>query len=171
MKDRMRYVLSREDYEALYWPPDEYPMNTLAAAGELRTRGLDAKASVLDYLVSKGIVTVPVDESGHRQWGKQEIDQAAEHLAGVQCYKPSTWQHVIEDSNPAQDIRALREAAAKAPHLPPDPDYFVRTVMPGAAGLGLYAEVHYRPMIEDENAAWRAKVEQARKEREASHAR
>ena len=41
--------------------------------------------------------------------------------------------------------------------------------MPGAAGFGLYAEVHYRPMTEDENAAWRAKVEQARKEREASH--
>ena len=39
MKDRMRYVLSREDYEALYWPPDEYPMNTVAAAGELRPLG------------------------------------------------------------------------------------------------------------------------------------
>ncbi len=63
----MRYVLSREDCEDLYWPPDEYPANTLAAAGELRTRDLDAKASVLDYLVSKGIVTVLVDESGHRR--------------------------------------------------------------------------------------------------------
>ena len=43
--------------------------------------------------------------------------------------------------------------------------------MPGAAGLGLYATVHYRPMTEDENTAWRAKVEQARKEQEASHVR
>lgn len=171
MRQTMRHVLNREDYEALYWPPDEYPKNTLAAAEELKTRGLQAKSATLDYLVAKGIVPVPVDDFGHRQWGKREIDEAAEYLAGSQCFTPGTWKHVMEDSDPAQDLRALREAAAKAPHLPANPDYFVRTLMPGAAGLGIYATVHYRPMTEEENAAWRAKVEQARKEREASHVR
>ena len=62
MRQRMRHVLNREDYEALYWPPDEYPKNTLAAAEELKTRGLQAKSATLDYLVAKG---VPFREAHH----------------------------------------------------------------------------------------------------------
>lgn len=161
----MRHMLSREDYEDLFGP-ESYPKSTTAAASELVTRGIQAKAQALDYLVAQGVVDVPQTEGGRRQWDRHHIDKAAEHLYRNEVFTPSTWSHLIEDSNPAQDIRARREAFAQAPHLPPDTAYFVRTVMPGAAGLGLYATIHYRPMTDEEYASWRARIEQAKKDRE-----
>ena len=157
----MRNVLSRSDYEDLF-RGQSYPVRTLGAKCELVTRGLQATAAALDYLVAKGDVVVPRTESGRRMWDRQHIDRAAECLADAEIFTPSAWQHLVEDTDPAQDIRAFREACRKAPHLPPDPAYFVRTVMPGVPGLGIYATVQYRAMTADELAAWHGLIERAR---------
>jgi len=157
----MRHVLSRHDYEELF-SRQSYPKRTTAAAAELVTRGLKAGPATLDYLVSKGVVTVPQSDGGRRLWELRHIDEAAEHLDEIESFTPRTWQHVLEDTHPGQDIRAFREACRNTPDLPPDQNYFVRTVTPGVPGLNVYAMVHYRPMSKLELAEWHRLIEQAR---------
>lgn len=156
----MRHVLNRSDFEDLYGP-QSYPKRTRAAAAELVTRGLKASAGTLDHLASKGIVAVPQNDAGRRLWERRHIDQAAKHLDEIESFTPRTWQHVLEDTHPAQDLRAFREACRHTPDLPPDPTYFVRIVTPGVPGLGIYAMVHYRPMSPLELAEWHRLIERA----------
>ncbi len=157
----MSSVLTRSDYEELF-AGQSYPKRTAAAKAELVTRGLRATVAALDYLVAKGDVAVPQTESGRRLWDRRHIDQAVECLADVEAFTPGAWRHLVEDTDPGQDIRAFREACHMAPHLPPDPGYFVRTVMPGVPGLDIAATVHYRAMTADELAAWHGLIERAR---------
>jgi len=83
---------------------------------------------------------------------------------------------VIDDVDPAQDVRAFRAACEKAPHLPPDPGYFVRTVRPagpryvnqpcdppGLAPQRACAVVSYEPISLDELAEWRNALDDRRK--------
>lgn len=135
--------MNRSDYEELFGP-DKYPKPTAAAACELVTRGLKANVGTLDYLVRKGVVAVPQGDGGKRLWARRHIDQAAQYLDEIEAYTPGTWQHVLEYTNPAQDIRAFREACSNSPHVPPNHNCFIRIVTPGLPGLDHYATVHYR---------------------------
>lgn len=157
----MRHVLSRSEFEELFGP-QSYPKRTAAAASELVSRGLKANATTLDYLAKTGVVAVPQSDGGRRLWERRHIEQAAAHLDEIESFTPGTWRHVIEDTSPAQDMRAFREACGNTPDLPPDPTYFVRTVTPGVPGLGIYAMVHYRPMSRLELAEWHQAIEQVR---------
>lgn len=156
----MRYVLSRAEYEEFHAPP-QYPLRSGQVVAELRTRGIKVSPATLDAMAERGDVDVPTDGAGDRAWGPEQIDKAIEYLTDREAYTPRAWQHALENTSPAQDMRAFNDACHAAPHL--SSDYFVREVRPGAAGLGLYGIVSYRPMTDKELAELRSRMEQARK--------
>jgi hypothetical protein len=184
----MRYALSRADYEELFVLPSggaagaaqeakdaalgrEYPKSTEAAANELRTRGLDARAHIIDYLIKKGVVRGPKGEGRNRKWAPEDIDAVAEYMDTEGMYVPGTVARMFYDIDPGQDIRAEREAFRKNPDLPMDSSYFIMTIKPGAAGLGLRATVSYRRMTAKEEAEWQARMAEAKKaQRSGGHA-
>jgi hypothetical protein len=168
--------MSANDYNKLF-PGHSYPKRTAAAAAELVARGLKANVATLDYLVNKGVVQEPHGEKRHREWQRWHILQAAQYLADQDAFTPEGWRWVIDDVDPAQDVRAFRAACEKAPHLLPDPGYFVRTVRPagpryanqpcdppGLAPQRAYAVVSYEPISLDELAEWRDALDEARAE-------
>lgn len=175
----MRYGLRREDYnelmilgpEGMKLPPrqraeiiaKEYPKSTPQAAAELRSRGLDADPAALDYLIKKGAIPAPGGEGRNREWSPEHIDAAAEYLDGQGKYVPGAVARMFFNIDPADDIRAQQEVFAANPDLPPDPSYFVMEVLPGAAGVGVYAKVRYRRMTKAEEADWRKRIEAAKK--------
>ena len=72
-------------------------------------------------------------------------------------YPKSTARAVLE-------LRARRQALRASPEIT-SVDMLVIEVLPGAAGLGIPAAVRYRPMTKQEQAAWRRKVNAAKKAR------
>ena len=174
----MNYALNRADYEELFIFPEgdlaprgvreqilaqEYPKTTEGAVGELRTRGLDTDPAALDYLIKKGRIPEPTGGTGrNRRWTREDIDHAAEHLDREAVYVPGTVMRMFLNLDPGQDIRAQREAFDANPHLPPNPDHFVMEILPGAAGVGLRAQVRYRPMTKTEEREWLAQIEAAK---------
>ena len=173
----MSYALKRTDYEELFLFPEgdlspaererilaqEYPKATAAAAAELRARGLDTDPAGLDYLIKKGRIPEPTGGTGrNRRWTREDIDRAADYLDREQIYVPGTVARMFYNIDPAQDLRAQREAFDANPHLSPNPDLFVMEMLPGAAGVGLRSLVRYRPMTKPEERAWRERIEQAK---------
>ncbi len=170
----MRYGLGREDYEELFLlvPGEadgeerqrlldaEYPVNTAGAVLELRTRGLDASASVLDYLIEQGKVPAPAVEGGRRRWTAADIDRAAEVLDAEDAYVPGTVMREVLNLDPVQDERARRQALAEHPEVV-SADLLTLEVVPGAPGAGVRATARYRPMTAAEQAEWRRKVREA----------
>jgi len=175
----MQYALNRADYEDLFLLPfaetektekarkraldREYPRSTVAAANELRTRGLDARAHILDYLIKKGEIRGPEGEGRNRKWMPADIDEAAEYMDARGMYVPGTVARMFYDIDPGQDLRARREAFRKNPDLPMDASRFVMTIKPGAPGVGVRATVSYRRMTAKEEAEWQARVAEAKK--------
>jgi len=140
----------------------EYPKSTEQAALELRARGIDANAPALDYLITKGAIPPPSGATGrNRRWTPEDIDSAYEHLEREGAYVPGAVARMVLNIDAAQDIRAQRRAFRESPHLSPDCSYFVMEVFPGAPGVGLHAEVRYRPMTRDEEWAHWARIEEA----------
>ena len=185
----MRYAMERKDYEELVvlghgetvmgvkledapadqqrkWLEEQYPKSTAQAVQELPTRGLDATAPVLDYLMKKGEIPTPGGEGRSRKWSKTDIDRAARFMDAEEMYVPGTVARMFYNIDPAQDVRALRMAFRENPAIPPDPSHFVMEIKPGAPGVGVYATVSYRAMTKEEQAAWRRVVAAARKGRE-----
>lgn len=183
----MRYTLNRKDYEDLAvlgygetvmgvnledapadqqkdWLDKEYPKSTAQAALELRARGLDATPAVLGYLIDKGAIPAPGGEGRSRKWSKGDIDRAARYMDAEQMYLPVTVARMFYNIDPAQDIRALRQALRENPEIT-SPSMLVMEVLPGAPGVGVYATVTYRAMTKEEQAAWRRQVNAATKER------
>jgi len=175
----MRYAMERGDFEELFLVPEgadgeerlrlleaEYPKTTAQAVVELRTRGLDASASVLDYLIERGAIPAPGGGDGHRRkWSREDIDRAAEVLDAERAYVPGTVMRQVLNLDPAQDERARRQALAEHPEVV-STDYLVLEVLPGAAGVGVRATARYRPMTGAEQAEWKRKVREAAARRE-----
>ena len=107
----MSVILSRTDYVELkcFGRPKEYPVSTMEAVGELRTRGLDAREHKLLYLVRTGVVT-PERESRNLLWSGEAIDQAAFALEKEGAYTPSGHMCVVLGLNYADYLRSLRNA-------------------------------------------------------------
>ena len=175
----MRFGLARENYEALFLGLDgeaddgerqrlldgRYPLTTAGAVPELRTRGLDASASVLDYLIERKSIPAPTMEGGRRRWTAADIDRAAEVLDAEGAYVPGTVMRQVLNLDPAQDIRAQRQALAEHPEVV-SADLLTLEVVPGAPGAGVRATARYRPMTGPEQAEWRRKVREAAARRE-----
>ena len=140
---------------------DEYPKSTEAAALELRSRGIDADAAKLDYLIKKGAIAAPSGGSGrNRRWTAGDIDRAYERLESGGAYVPGAVARMVLNIDAAQDIRAQQEVFAEHPHLTPDASLFVQEIVPGAPGVGLHAEIRYRPMTAAEERRWRARIDE-----------
>ena len=182
----MRYAMNRRDYELLMvqdegekyidelgekaaaemrakFLADEYPKSTAAVVEELRTRGLDVREPVVEYLLRKGEIPAPSGGDGrNRKWTPADIDCLAEYLEAREMWVPGTVARMFYNIDPGQDIRALRQAFRENPDVVPDPDYFVMEIVPGAAGAGVYATVRYRRMTKAEEAEWKRKIIVAR---------
>jgi len=179
----MRYGLAREDYEQLFLLgageadaeerpacalhadrrrllDGRYPLTTAGAVQELRTRGLAASASVLDYLIERKSIPAPTMEGGRRRWTAADIDRAAEVLDAEGAYVPGTVMRQVLNLDPAQDERARRQALAEHPEVV-SADCLALEVVPGAPGAGVRATARYRPMTGPEQAEWRRKVREA----------
>lgn len=184
----MKYALERKDYEELVvlghgetvegvnledvpagqqreWLDGEYPKSTAQAALELRARGLDATVPVLVYLMKKGVIPAPGGDGRSLKWGRANIDRAAAYMDAEQMYVPGTVARMFHNIDPAQDLRAQREALRKHPEIT-SVDMLVMEIKPGAAGVGVYATVTYRAMTKEEQAEWRRKVNAAKKDKE-----
>jgi len=175
----MRYALERKDYEVLFlagpseadgqerrrWLESQYPKSTAEAVVELRTRGLAASASVLDYLLERGRISTPAMEGGRRRWSAEDIDRAAEFLDAEGAYVPGTVMRQVLNLDAGQDERARRQALAEHPEVP-TADLLVLEVLPGAAGAGVRATARYRPMTDEERAEWKRRVREAAARRE-----
>lgn len=172
----MRYAMERKDYEELFLMGSqeangaeglrgrrsEYPKSTAQAVQELRTRGLDASASVLDYLIEKGAIPAPGGGEGHRRkWSREDIDRVAECMDAKGQYVPRTLARTVLNIDPTQDVRALRQALSEHPEIP-GPQLLVLEVLPGAPNVGVRAMVRYRPMTERERAEWKQRLVAAR---------
>lgn len=153
----MNHILTRSEYEALF-PGQSYPKYTPEAVKELKARGLDTNLYSLDYLVTRGVVTIAPGRGCHREWGQAHIDRAARHLAEQQKFTPEAVRCSLENTSLAQDIAAFRKAREQAPLSSNDPRLFVRTVMPGDPARGVPAIVRYRPMSDAEAADWSLRV-------------
>lgn len=185
----MRYSLSRKDYNELMilghgemhfglrsedvpngeqqrYLDEAYPTSTEGASSELRTRGLDARPAVLEYLIKKGVIPVPRGEGRNRQWSAADIDRVADYMDREGMFTPGGITCMYLNIDPGQDIRARRKAFRENPHIVPDSSLFVMELMPGAPGAGIYATVSYRPMTRDEQAEWNRKVKAAKKVQE-----
>ncbi|MEN6385896.1 MAG: hypothetical protein ABFD79_11970 [Phycisphaerales bacterium] len=182
----MNYALERKDYNELVLCgglserapkeikkkilDDAYPRNTDAAVSELRSRGLNVDAAMLDYLIRKEEIKGPASGSGrNRQWYPENVDEAAEYLDGQASYNPGTMMRYFLNINPAQDIRAQRKALQENPQLGGNTSLLVMTVMPGAPGVGIYATVSYRAMNAKEQAEWNKSLELAKKDKYGKH--
>ncbi len=174
----MRYAMERKDYEELFLmvsqeangveglrhPRSEYPKSTAQAVQELRTRGLDASAATLDYLIERGRLPAPAMENGRRRWTAADIDRAAEYMDAEGQYMPQTLARMALNIDPTQDVRAFRQALSEHPEIP-GPQLLVLEVLPGAPNVGVRAMVRYRPMTERERAEWKQKLVAARTDR------
>ena len=153
----MRFGLGREDYEVLFLGLDgkaddgerrrlldgRYPLTTAGAVQELRTRGLDASPSVLDYLIERKSIPAPTMEGGRRRWTAADIDRAAEVLDAEGAYVPAAVMRQVLNLDPGQDERARRQALAGHREVV-SADCLVLEVLQGAPGAGVRATARIR---------------------------
>ena len=143
--DQMHYAMARQDYERLF-PDDvlegEYPKNSNAAIVELRSRGLDADLSRVNYMISRGDVEKPFGRGRNLRWHRENLDQAAEVLDGEGRYtrQAAPWAglHVLF----AQQRDAVREARDLWPEV--DTDFLKTVIVPyGWRGPVVVAKSEY----------------------------
>lgn len=161
-RDFIRLFLANSDDEMVIAEAIQatYPVNTQAAAGQLRTRGFDATPDRLDYLAKHGQIPSPAGEGRRRQWSIEHIDAAAERLDEKREWTPGTFARFIDGIDAAQDIEAQRAAEVANPLI--SPSLLVKVVQPGAPGAGVAAIVEYRPMTDDERAELERRIAEAK---------
>lgn len=92
-----------------------YPKHTEGAVAELKLRGLECDGGLLTKLADEGLVSAPLMAGSDRiyQWGKDDIDAAAEWLCEHRRW--TSWTHFCWVSNLryGQVVKAHRVACAR----------------------------------------------------------
>ena len=154
------HIISRAEYDSIWGRdelPDEYPINTAQAIGEMRFRGLDVRASHLDAAIRRGKVEPPSGEGRNRKWEAAEVDAAMLALLEDDP-RLTTWATVALHfaGNQAQ-LRQLDYQRRMNPNRP-----LVWSATDHAIGLGVPAEFSVRPMTDEEESKYRQRVDAAR---------
>jgi len=87
-----------------------FPMNTVAAASHLRSRGCDCRPQMLDLLVENGVVALSKPDG----WTQTDVDAAAEHFE--QCEILTPMRPCARRSAAATPISYVR-CVRRRPHL------------------------------------------------------
>lgn len=132
--------MTRAEWDELN-PDYEYPTNTGAAVNELRSRGFDANADTLDYMVRKGIVdAAPAERARNKPaWTKRRIDQAAKWMDSQEWFSPLGWFWYLHDIDPLQYRQAEFDAQMKYGN----PDAVAMIMFPGSPRRVAYVPVSH----------------------------
>ncbi len=108
-----------------------FPMATVAASHNLRSRGYDCRPKMLDALVEQGVVKPSQPDA----WTQAEVDAAAEHFEECQIFVPHAVMCLALGCRYADFLRPLREAAERESAkygrpVPDDDQYFVMHRVP-----------------------------------------